>query len=165
MLEKSRKYKAIALYSENYKKLVNDFQSCFTIIEAAGGLVYHKNGKVLLIYRLGCWDLPKGKFEDGESKKECAIREVMEETGLNAVKIEKKLGKTFHTYRNNRIKRKLKKVFWYRMIANQERLIPQLDEDIEEARWWNLQEFLKADLPVYGNIRDILKKELKKNKK
>ena len=34
-----------------------------------------------MIYRNGFWDLPKGKLEPGESRKECAVREVSEEIG------------------------------------------------------------------------------------
>ena len=34
-----------------------------------------------MIFRNGFWDLPKGKLEPGESRKECAVREVSEEIG------------------------------------------------------------------------------------
>lgn len=37
-------------------------------------LIRHKNG--------GHWDFPKGHKEDGESSRETALREVLEETGL-----------------------------------------------------------------------------------
>src|SRR5436190_23606499 len=45
-------------------------------VEAAGGLVYNENGDVLMIFRKGKWDLPKGKLDDGEDIASCAVREV-----------------------------------------------------------------------------------------
>jgi 8-oxo-dGTP pyrophosphatase MutT (NUDIX family) len=52
-------------------------------IRAAGGVV-RRNGQILLVHRpkYGDWTFPKGKAKDGESDKECALREVEEETGL-----------------------------------------------------------------------------------
>ena len=37
---------------------------------------------LLLNYRRGYWDLPKGKLEKGETNLQAAIRELKEETGL-----------------------------------------------------------------------------------
>ena len=31
----------------------------------------------------GCWGFPKGKINEGEKMEDCAVREVLEETGLN----------------------------------------------------------------------------------
>lgn len=39
---------------------------------------------LLLNYPRGYWDLAKGKIEKGETKKETALRELKEETGLEA---------------------------------------------------------------------------------
>ena len=36
------------------------------MIEAAGGLVFNKDGHLLMIFRNGKWDLPKGKLETVE---------------------------------------------------------------------------------------------------
>ena len=51
-------------------------------IIAAGGLVFNEDGDLLMIFRRGRWDLPKGKLDDGEQIEDCAVREVKEETGL-----------------------------------------------------------------------------------
>ncbi|MEK9830598.1 MAG: NUDIX hydrolase, partial [Schleiferiaceae bacterium] len=39
-------------------------------LTAAGGWVKNGRGEVLWIYRLGHWDLPKGKLESGENMEE-----------------------------------------------------------------------------------------------
>ena len=50
----------------------------------AGIFIYDYNsGKVLLVQSRGnLWGVPKGTFEPDETKEDCAIREVKEETGL-----------------------------------------------------------------------------------
>ena len=73
-------------------------------IIAAGGLVINENDELLMIFRRGKWDLPKGKLDKGESIADCALREVMEETGLQQVKIEKPLGITYHEYFDKRLR-------------------------------------------------------------
>ena len=40
---------------------------------------------LLLNYRRGYWDLPKGKLEKDETNLQAAVRELKEETGLEAV--------------------------------------------------------------------------------
>lgn len=59
---------------------------------SAGVIVYYEdliNDRVvrlylLLYYRHGYWDLPKGKLEEGETNLQAAVRELREETGLEA---------------------------------------------------------------------------------
>ena len=68
-----------------------------TII-AAGGLVFNEKNELLMIYRRGKWDLPKGKLDEGERIEDCAVREVMEETGINRINISNKIGETYHAY-------------------------------------------------------------------
>ena len=60
----SQKYK---VFINNKAKDITDnweeFCSQFTLIKAAGGLVYNQENKLLMIFRNGKWDLPKGKVE------------------------------------------------------------------------------------------------------
>jgi len=50
----------------------------------SGGVVFH-NGSVLILQKhKGDWVLPKGHIELGESATETALREVLEETGIQA---------------------------------------------------------------------------------
>ncbi len=156
LAEKTSVYKTITIYSPNLKKLRKDFQSLFKIVKAAGGLVINEKNEGLIIHRRGFWDLPKGKMELDEKKKAAAIREVVEETGAKNPKIEKKLITTYHTYRNVHKKRVLKKTFWYLMSAKRQKLIPQKAENIKEAKWVNLDDFMSKKPKIFRNIRDIL---------
>lgn len=53
---------------------------------SAGGVVYKKEGgryKICLVAKRGgkVWALPKGRLNDGETPRETALREILEETG------------------------------------------------------------------------------------
>jgi len=54
-------------------------------------------------------------------------------------------------------KRALKKTFWYAMEANPQKLIPQTEEDITEARWVNLSKVNSLKGPMFKNIKDVIK--------
>ena len=119
---------------ENPEKLWKKFNQHYKIIEAAGGAVV-KDKKLLAIYRLGKWDLPKGKMERGESKEESAIREVEEECGISGLKIIKELPTVYHTYNLNG-KRILKVTYWFEMTTDFDgELKPQTEEDITDVKW------------------------------
>jgi len=164
MLEKKQRDGAVIIHYENYEKLEKDFLGLFKIIEAAGGVVINQEDKLLAIYRMGWWDLPKGKIEPLEKKKAAAIREVKEECGLKDVSIIQKLGNTYHTF-GSKEKRKLKISTWYAMHSSDKKLIPQLEEDIEKAEWMTVEKFLEKAIPVYPNILDVVEAyQLKKNK-
>ena len=66
------------------------------IVAAAGGIVWRptSDGRELIVIRRRRhqdWTLPKGKVKPGESWRQCAIREVREETGYD-VEIESHAG-------------------------------------------------------------------------
>ena len=112
----------------------NRFAQEFRIIHAAGGIVADENDEILMIFRYGCWDFPKGKVEAGEEWETAALREVEEETGLHDITLAEALPNTYHTYmlRGTPI---LKITHWYEMRAPQQSLTPQTEEDISQAVW------------------------------
>ncbi|MEJ5056399.1 NUDIX domain-containing protein [Sphingobacterium sp. MYb382] len=127
------------------------------IIKAAGGLVKNGDGHYLFIHRLGKWDLPKGKVEENEKMKEAAVREVEEECGIKINYLGPKLVSTYHTYLM-RGKLVIKQTNWYDMGVNKvPKLIPQLEEDITEARWIDKNELAPIQENTYPLIADILK--------
>ncbi len=158
MLEKTRRFDSVTLYHEHYDKLVNDFKGHYKLIEAAGGLVQNEEGKLLLIFRKGTWDLPKGKIDKGEDPPTAAIREVQEETGISNVEIISPVADTWHTYRTKKGKRILKRTYWFLMKTADEKLIPQTEEDIEEAVWLDIKEFLDSDRIAYNSIDELIRK-------
>lgn len=124
-------------------------------IEAGGGLVM-KGKKMLMIYRLGKWDLPKGKIEKGESIEEGAIREVEEECGIK-VKIVEKLDETWHTYHQKK-KLYIKRTHWYLMECLSDKDIsPQLEEFIEKVEWKTEKQAKDLLKDTYKNIRKVIK--------
>lgn len=145
---------SITFTSSDKEATIKYIKKKFKVIEAAGGVV-DRGGKVLLIYRKGRWDIPKGKLDKGEKKRECAVREVEEETGVK-VSIERKINTTWHTYVNKR-KYVLKKTHWYVMkCLDDSNLGPQIEEDIEEVRWMTLTELRAALYNSYRSIRVVI---------
>ena len=150
---RSENLQEVYLYHTDLKALWKSFKKHFFIEKAAGGLVKNDRGENLFIFRLNRWDLPKGKIEKDESKKECAIREVMEECGLRHVTLSKKILKTYHLFTRNQ-RQVLKITHWYKMHTIQEGdLIPQLAEDITKVAFLNSEETKKAIEKTYGNIK------------
>lgn len=129
----------------------------FTLVQAAGGLV--KNGKeeMLLIFRRGKWDLPKGKLDKGETLAQCAVREVKEETGLKQIQLAAPLATTWHTYHEG-TRFILKESHWYAMEApGDQPLVPQAEEDIRAIKWVAAAELDEYMQHTYPSVRDVLK--------
>lgn len=144
------------IIDSDLKKLFSNFSLAFTEIIAAGGVVENEKKEILLIFRRGRWDLPKGKLDEGESIEECAIREVCEETGLQHVVIKEKLPDTYHTYMEAG-KNILKKSVWYKMSAeSKQALQPQIEEDIVEIKWVPADELKNYLNNTYPSVRDVL---------
>jgi len=141
----------------NLDELFGHVAQCFKYIEAAGGLVTLPDKRILIIERLGKWDLPKGKAEKGESLEETAIREVMEECGLKtSPQITGVLTHTFHTYHRDG-KHVLKHTAWYTMrYDGDEKLYPQFDEDITQAVWLPKEQLNVVVENTYESIKQVL---------
>lgn len=125
------------------------------VVQAAGGLVHVRGEEVLLIYRRGKWDLPKGKLDEGEDLAACATREVEEETGVGSLRTEELLTVSYHTY-HERDQFILKETYWYLMAADHPQpFIPQQDEDIEKCEWvkiTNLTPYLDNTYPTIVEV-------------
>jgi len=143
----------------NLNELFGYVAGCFKYVEAAGGLVTLSDGRILLIERLGKWDLPKGKAEKGESLQETAIREVVEECGLKTPpKITGELTHTFHTYHRDG-RHVLKHTAWYTMCYDgDENLHPQFAEDITQAVWLPQNRLNIVVENTYESIKQVLEK-------
>lgn len=161
-------YRKIELYPKPAVNLVGEevwnwLTEHFTLVEAAGGLVQNEEGDLLLIYRRGWWDLPKGKAEPGEEPEETALREIAEETGVESLELQEMVQfpgwdqpGTYHTYRENK-QVMLKLTRWYHLkTPNKPLLKPQAIEGIEKAKWVS-KEALPAYVPdVYASLRPLI---------
>jgi ADP-ribose pyrophosphatase YjhB (NUDIX family) len=136
-------------------QLKNEYKT----IKAAGGIVM-KDGKLLLIHRLGVWDFPKGKLEANEPASDGAEREVFEECGVKAAVTEKIIS-TWHTY-TDKEKKILKKTSWYLMdCLDDSQLKPQKEEDIDQVAWMTPDEADQALAGSYESIKYAFSKFLK----
>ncbi|HUS03609.1 MAG TPA: NUDIX hydrolase [Chitinophagaceae bacterium] len=144
------------LFNKDLGKLKKVFFKHFTVIIAAGGVVFNTNEDILMIYRRGKWDLPKGKLDEGETLEQCAVREVEEETGLTRIEFGDKIITTYHTYTQFG-KHILKESHWYKMKCNTEqKLIPQTEEDITDIKWVKRSDLKKYTSKTYQTIVEVL---------
>jgi len=118
---------------------------------SAGGLVYRRRGsdcQVVLAARRHAssgklvWTIPKGHVEPGESSEAAAVREVREETGLEA-EVEAKLGDVTYWYarrdEEGRTVRIFKRVRFFLMRACGGRFADR-DDEMDAVRWFSLDE-------------------------
>ena len=158
---KSKKVSGVYFYHPKQEKLEQHFFKQFPKVEAAGGLVEHKDGRFLLIYRNNKWDLPKGKIEKKEIILDAAVREVTEETGTADLVVTKSLPITHHIYKANG-KYKLKLTHWFLMKTKYDSpLVPQIEENIQKAEWKTKEEIPRILENAYENIKIIIDEVIK----
>jgi 8-oxo-dGTP pyrophosphatase MutT (NUDIX family) len=154
-MEQSKIHAGI-FYHSDLDVLKKTFFKKFSVVRAGGGLIRNDDNNILLIFRRGKWDLPKGKLDKGETLEDCAIREVKEETGLTNVSIKSPLLVTYHTYREG-TKFIMKESHWYLMKATgKQELVPQTEEDIQEIKWVEEQELRGYFKNTFPSIVDVL---------
>ncbi len=118
-------------------------------VQAAGGLV-SREGKVLVIHRprYDDWSLPKGKLDPGETWEEAALREVHEETGVQA-----RLGDELPpvSYTDNRGRPKTVR-YWVMEPTE----VPDFaaNEEVDELAWLGADE--AAERLSYAHDRDLV---------
>lgn len=143
-------------FHENIEALRKAFWKNFNVIVAAGGIVKNEKEEILMIFRRGKWDMPKGKLDKGESIETCAVREVEEETGILDTKLLSPLTKTYHVY-DEFGKHILKESHWFSMFSpGQQKLIPQLSEQITAIEWTDKKRRKQLLEECYPLIRDLL---------
>ncbi len=151
------KVHAGVFFHPDLEELKKAFFKKFTVIIAAGGLVRNEKKEILLIFRRGKWDLPKGKLDKDEKMEECAVREVEEETGLKNIKLFSPFCVTYHTYHEG-TKFILKESHWYNMrVSGNQQLVPQTEEDIHDIKWVNPADLGNYMPDTFPSVADVLK--------
>lgn len=130
----------------------------FIMIEAvsSGGVVIFR-GKILVLYKhlhnkYEGWVLPKGTVEEGETHAQTALREVYEESGVQA-SIMKYIGKSQYTF-NVPEDMVSKEVHWYLMIADSYYSKPQREEYFTDSGYYKYHE--AYHLLKFPNEKQIL---------
>ncbi len=114
------------------------------------GTVLIKDGKVLLIQRAaepdkGMWSIPGGLIENGETAEEAAIREVMEETGLDIENIEFVDAVTKVVYDEEEKILYHFAIFDFKSLSFKGEVTPQ--DDAMDAKWVKFEDVSKYPMP------------------
>ena len=158
---KSSKNRKVFLYHKDIDKLWKSFKKKFPVVEAAGGLVKRTDNKLLFIFRNNKWDLPKGGVEKKELIIEAAQREVVEETGVSDLIVQKQLSETFHIFKKGK-RFRLKKTYWFKMSTSyMGKTKPQTEEGIKKTEWVSKEKIDEILNDSFENIRIIVLEVLK----
>ena len=155
MLENLENYKNLCIISADPQKAFMNFASQFTLVDAAGGVVFNDRDQMLMIYRNNRWDLPKGYVEKGEPITDAAVREVMEETGLKNVERGEIIVTTYHFYPLGD-KWIMKRTWWFWMSGNGD-LIPQTEEGITRVEWIPVSQAQDYASQGFASVRQVLR--------
>jgi 8-oxo-dGTP pyrophosphatase MutT (NUDIX family) len=132
---------------------------------SAGGVVYRREEDAIDLAlaarrtRRGqlAWGLAKGAIEQGESHEQAAVREVLEETGLEA-EVEADLGdiRYFYVWEGVRVR---KRVHFFLMHASGGD-VSNHDSEMEDVRWFPLRTAIKR--AAYKGEREVIERAAKR---
>ena len=132
--------------------------------ESAGGVVYRLGDEgrieVVLIGVKGgtVWALPKGHIELGETPEQAAVREVKEETGIDA-EIVDKLGEIEYWFwwkDEDGVRRRHHKVVHFFLMRYRSGDISKHDHEVDAVSWFPIDEAIAR--VEYENERKLLMK-------
>lgn len=123
----------------------------------AGGIVYRKKGKNVEILMIqdakDRWTIPKGHIEEGEAAEETAAREIIEETGLQDLRVLNWLGKINFQYRRQQsLVLMTTDIFLVEAFGDTDKLIPE--DWMNGIKWFSSKEAL--DKIAYEDINKII---------
>ncbi len=129
---------------------------------SAGGVVYRRVGdtyEIVAVHRNRHtdWSLPKGHIEKGETVEQAALREVKEETGLDA-RIVDALGEVVYFYR--RPKGLTRKVVYHFLLERTGGEFGPPNWEVDEVRWIDINQ--AHTLLTYKNDLGIVQKAKEK---
>ena len=122
---------------------------------SCGFVLFRPVGKnryfLLMHYKAGHWDFPKGHVESGETEIETAKRELEEETSINEVEVLPGFGYEY-AYEFGRDAKKSKKVTF--MLAKTHQVRTKLSHEHIGARWVPYKRGLK--MLTFANAKKML---------
>lgn len=129
---------------------------------SSGGVVFRPAGAAheVVLIRVAradghAWTLPKGWVEKGEDLEQTAVREVREETGLDA-RILRKLGELTYEFYAKADRSRVHKTVHLFLLECLGGNTADHDDEVEEARWFSLGDAVQT--LTYKNEREMLEK-------
>jgi len=126
---------------------------------SAGGVVVRTDAgvEVCLIRPAGrtVWGLPKGGVESGETLPQTALREVIEETGIEG-EVDRELGSIDYSFYSREAGSRVHKTVHYYLMHATSGDTARHDHEVSEARWVDLTEAL--ELMTYPNEREMVRR-------
>ncbi|HZC69003.1 MAG TPA: NUDIX hydrolase [Nitrospirales bacterium] len=101
------------------------------------------------------WALPKGWVEKGEDLEQTAVREVREETGLNA-RVLRKLGEVTYEFYSKADRSRIVKTVHLFLMQYLGGSMADHDDEVEEVRWFPFEDALRT--MTYKNEREMVEK-------
>jgi 8-oxo-dGTP diphosphatase len=129
---------------------------------SAGGVVYRYNGasrEVVIIKMLPemRWQLPKGLIDEGETSEQAALREVREESGIEAELVSPiDAIQYWFTAEWNGERRRIHKFVQFYLMKYRAGDVNDHDHEVEEARWTTIDTALS--MLNFQSERDIVSK-------
>lgn len=122
---------------------------------SAGGVLFRDEEVLLILNPSGVWTFPKGNVEKGEKPEDTAVREVLEETGVEG-KIRGYIGEVSYWYvlHGERI---FKRVRYYLMVHVEGE--PKPSWEVKDARFFPVED--AKNLLRYRGDREIYTKALR----
>ncbi len=122
------------------------------VVQAAGGLLVRRGNSLLEIVVVHRpvhqdWSFPKGKLEEGETFEEAALREVLEETGMEC-RLRRFVGHTEYVDRKGRPKAV---AYWVMEVLGGSF---RPNQEVDELRWLSLEE--ASSILSYPRDRELI---------
>jgi len=133
-------------------------------LHSSGGIIFTKANNVIQVALISTknntvWTIPKGLIDKGEKPENTAIREIMEETGLVG-RVVDKLGENSYWFYLKEKNMKCRKTVSYFLLAYVSGKIEDYGREVDEAKWFALDDALK--IVSYSSDRDIIEKAKEK---
>ena len=156
IIKKVETDKFVTILSPSPEQTFKAIAEQFHMVYAAGGVVRNDRGELLMILLRGRWDLPKGHIEAGEESSVAALREVKEETGVDAEIVGcEPLKSTLHAY-DTYGRWELKRTDWWQMRASSEALCAQTEEGIVGVEWCTGEVLSERINRSYLTIKEVV---------
>ena len=140
---------------------------------SAGGVVFRKAGEAVEVALIGLkggevWTLPKGLVDGKENVRKTALREVREETGLEA-RILREIGESHYWYNIRSENQKCRKTVRFFLMEYIKGGVADHDEEVDDAQWFALETArgkltYKGDRHIMEKASAIITRRLKKEK-